>query len=164
LIHKACQVQLLTDVKHKDVTISSVACQTNLSPHDVEEVGVLPDKNNKEESLSSLESSIVSNDDEDIITIVTDDRVSASVLHADSDTSSICVDDDKIISPLLYPRTGEAKPSLKNHMSHNQDVECSANKKSVRFQDLEHSKEAVMPATLDKVSIHFHTNLCMLFV
>ncbi|XP_065891295.1 centromere protein J-like isoform X2 [Dysidea avara] len=165
-VHKSCQVQLLTDTKHKDANVISVSCQTDLLPNGhpgVEEISVLPDKNDYKETstslseTSSMELSVVSNDDEDIITIVTNDRVSASVLHADSDISSVDEDRDKIVSPLHSPsRSGETKPALKSHISHTEHTTNNESKKSVRFQDLEHNinfKETVTPGTLDKAVV-----------
>jgi len=169
LIHKACQVQILTDTKHNDV---SVACQTDLSPNGVEDKN--NNNNNQETSTSlsettltslsetsSIESSVVSNNEEDIITIVTNDRVSASVLHANSDISSV---NEDVVSPLHSPSgTSETKPALSNSEHTTND----GGKKSVRFQDLEHNlniKETETPRTLDKVGIFHATVLYVQFL
>ena len=116
---------------------------------------------------NSVDSS-VSSDDEDIITIVTTDRVTASVLHADTDTSSISVDQEQhIVTPLCSP-SGESNTKQTDNVT----VEDVAgmdmtsvpqvrsdfnNKKSVRFQDASHDNEAQpnsITAAVDKVFIY----------
>ena len=158
---------ILLPLKNKDVNFISVACQTNLSPSGHPALLDMNDFTIKTALLSdSIEPSVVSNDDdEDIITIMTNDRVSASVLHADSDTLNVDEDKDKVVSPLHSPsRTGETKPALKSHISQIKSSEQTTNdgsKKSVRFQDLEHNlnfKETVVPGTLDKVGRNINNN------
>ena len=164
-MHKVCQVQLL---EHKDVNFISVACQTNLSPNGHPALLDMNDFTINTALLSdSIEPSVVNNDDddEDIITIMTNDRVSASVLHADSDTLNVDEDKDKVVSPLHSPsRTGETKSVLKSHFLRIKNSEQTTNdgsKKSVRFQDFEHNlnfKETVTLGTLDKVGHNIHNN------
>lgn len=87
---------------------------------------------------NSAESSIVS-EEGDIITIVTTDRVSASVLHADSDASSISVDqEEQIVTPLCSPSKSIVTLQNINGVDTTSSVQArtDGNKKSVRFQDL----------------------------
>ena len=94
---------------------------------------------------NSVDSSLIS-EDEDIITIVTNDRVTASVLHADTDISSISADhEEQIVTPLCSPsRSDNSKQTVdhnivtaRNSTSAQPEVRTAdgSNKKSVRFQD-----------------------------
>ena len=115
---------------------------------------------------------MVSSDEEDIITVVTDDRVTASVLHADSDVS---VDQDEhIVTPLCSPskKNNSKQPADKNIVTV-EDVASvvsstgvsqarsdGSNKKLVRFQDSSHDHDAKplqsnsTSVALNKVSIY----------
>ena len=99
---------------------------------------------------NSVDTSLLS-EDGDIITIVTADRVTASVLHGDTDTSSISVDQEEedIVTPLCSP-TNSRQPADDNIVTvenvigvDNIDIPQArtgdgGNKKSVRFQDSLH--------------------------
>ena len=115
--------------------------------------------------------SSISSDEEDIITIVTDDRVTASVLHADSDVS---VDQDEhIVTPLCSPSrknytkqtadnivTVEDIASVVDSTGISQARTDGSNKKLVRFQDSSHDHDAKpmqsnsTSVALNKVSIY----------
>lgn len=104
---------------------------------------------------NSVDSSIIS-EDGDIITIVTADRVTASVLHADSDASSISVDQEHIESPLCSPslNNDNVKQTVNSnvitlHDTNGMDSASipqartdGSNKKSVRFQDPSHNHQS----------------------
>jgi len=111
---------------------------------------------------NSAESSIVS-EEGDIITIVTTDIVSASVLHADSDASSICVDqEEQTVTSLYSPSKSIVTLQDIDDVDTVNIVQArtDGNKKSVRFQDstqdydvnlgkvLQSSSTAVAPDTV----------------
>ena len=127
------------------------------SHHDMHNPGMLPVTNNGPlhtevtsfSETNSVDTSLLS-EDGDIITIVTADRVTASVLHGDTDTSSISVDQEEdIVTPLCSP-TNSRQPADDNIVTvenvigvDNIDIPQArtgdgGNKKSVRFQDSLH--------------------------
>ena len=189
---KGCQVELLTNFKHKDISVSSIACQVDLqlshldindrqvnlqpSPLDINDrqVNLQPphfDINDPTTSsvtsskplqtevtsfseTSSVDSSLIS-EDEDIITIVMNDRVTASVLHADTDTSSISADhEEQIVTPLCSPSRSDNSVdhnivTARNSTSARPEVRTAdgSNKKSVRFQDPSYNYDVKLPCS-----------------
>ena len=91
---------------------------------------------------NSVDSSVIS-EDGNIITIVTADRVTASVLHADTDTSSISVDqEEQIVTPLCSPSNSADNIITVENIIGMDNIDIpqartadGSNKKSVRFQD-----------------------------
>ena len=163
---KACQVELPTNSKHKEINVSSIACQVDILPshHDIHNPVTLPVTSSEPlqtevtdsfSETNSVDSSVIS-EDGDIITIVTADRVTASVLHADTDTSSISVDQEDDITPLCSPpsRSDNSKQTADNIVTVESvtGVDSASvtqarttdgnNKKSVRFQDTLHDYDA----------------------
>ena len=105
---------------------------------------------------NSVDTSLLS-ENGDIITIVTADRVTASVLHADTDTSSISVDQEEdIVTPLCSPPNSKQPAdnivTVENIIAaDNIDIPQARtgdgnSKKSVRFQDslLDHSAKPIV--------------------
>lgn len=182
LSSKACQVELPTDSKHKRHTVSSVACQVDTLPaYNGTHNPTISPVNSKPvqtevasfSETDSVESSTVSEVDEDIITIVTADRVSASMLHTDSDASNDSVDQEEhIVTPLCSPSNNPMQAVKDFATLHNMTgidnvprAKVDSNKKSVRFQDsirdhdvkpLQSNSTTVAP---DKVFIH-----CIMYV
>lgn len=183
---KACQVELLVDSKHREYNVSSVACQVDMPPscHDMHNPATLPVTNseplqtevNSFSESNSVDSS-VSSEQGDIITIVTADQVTASVLHADIDTSSISVDQEQhIVTPLCSPsrkNNNSRQTANKNIVTVEEIVGVDSagtplaktdgsNRKSVRFQDssqdhdIKPLQSTSISVALDKVFIHMY--------
>ena len=122
--------------------------------------------------------SLASSEDEDIITIVTADRVSASVLHADSNTSSISGNLEQDITPLCSPsRESNTKQTDNVTVKDVASMDMTSvpqvrsdvnNKKLMRFQDASHDHEAQrnsITAAVDKVFIQdLFMYLCILYM
>lgn len=149
------------------------------SHHEMHNPAALPVTNNEPlhtevtsfSETNSVDTSVIS-EDGDIITIVTADRVTASVLHADTDTSSISVDQEEdIVTPLCSPTNSKQLAdnvvTVENIIGmDNIDIPQArtgdgSNKKSVRFQDslYDHNTKQVLHSNStamapDKVSTY----------
>lgn len=161
----------------------SVACQVDTLPpgHDIHNPITLPVTTSQSlqakvtsfSETNSVDCSVIS-EDGDIITIVTADRVTASVLHADTDASSISIDqEENVVTPLCSPSrendnskqtTDMDIVTVENTIGGDSDGTPqtrtgSNNKKSVRFQDASNDVKPLQSnsivVALDKVCCLF---------